>query len=451
MAQKITYNDFGLAFIKEGITPMIIQKSLNKAIQPRRMSGSMDQSGAKVSYTAIINDASVAYTAQIGVYNVNIPIEITVEVKVALVTTHYHLNAYVPFTLMAETYAPLVIFINYVPVQESSINVTGSGGSLDPIYKQVMKAIPGVLATEVNKALANSYNSRVIDILKSINASMSATPLRFPAEEKQAPSSVNLDENFTIDFKNIFDNAPAELFEINNKDEVLFATPVFSNSEEVASTFSGPLNSRGAQRLTYQQFGLEFLRLVVHPQMVLREINKSIAQQNIKSDLQNMDGHTVAYRAVLNPATITANAFGVFTVTLSLSIQLHVAIGGVWNEAWSIEAQVPFGLQVVPYSNPLLIFLAVDPVNIQNIRILSKQQSWTGFAWGEVEKKLYPSLQNEVNKALAASNKDRTINIVERIAQATNSFSTNLTSSDTTPSKELLDYVKLLATEINPN
>jgi hypothetical protein len=173
-AQRISYEQFGVNFMHLVVNANVIAKSVNEAIskQPHQVQMFKGGPGNVADIMAVVNiKTATVNRLDITSFQVLIPLAISLKVSVGPVAENYDVNAVAELRLIAETWAPLVIFANILKVPTEAIRVSAQATSWTNFLQRFGILGPEVqngIAEAVNKALFSpeSHQARIIDVQK---------------------------------------------------------------------------------------------------------------------------------------------------------------------------------------------------------------------------------------------------------------------------------------------
>jgi hypothetical protein len=382
--QHIDFSTFGREFIHLVLTPRLFAQKL-KASLPPSISGETsavnfgDFSGGKVSYTATNFQAAIGAGGQLGQYNVNLSFRITITVKLVL-SRQYVIDINVPFGLFVQAYEPVVLFINYTQVQAQQMLVNCVSSHTDAIDQQIYPKVEAQLRElvpqQVNQQLANSYNSRVIDIVKLMQqANMSLL-------DAVADESVAL-----------------ELQAAQNR----------------------------ATQVSYEQFGFHFMNRIITQELLQKQISRAILTSQNGSNMLHFDGdaegfhiryggHVSSAPVVLVERTDAYLRFN-FAIKIHLNFSIDLPAG---TESWIFDITVPVVMDAECWvGTDAYLYFRMYPVDAANIDLQSQQTSATGLAWacGHIDQKAKTKVAETINAGLKSSAQDCLRNISAEAAK----------------------------------
>ena len=165
-------------------------------------------------------------------------------------------------------------------------------------------------------------------------------------------------------------------------------------------------------RITFQQFGEQFVRLAVTAQVLTREFNKAMGNKPL--DGSGKEGPA----SYLYSGTVVGFVFKQlspeeFEGALKLKMEFKLRpVAGL--EHWKLDILVPFRIRVETYE-PLTIYLNHTTVAPEQLRITREKVSLTELWWGKVEPVLRKTIADEVTKGLRESKAARTIDVLKQI------------------------------------
>lgn len=410
--QRISLGAFGVQFIRQILHPARIASQINRQLPPPT-TGTVALTDAGIgtaSYTVRVEKAVAQPSQRLGLLRITLSLEVVLTLKLVVSKT-FRFRTFVPFWLEFMAYRPLVLFINTSEVNASEIQFSPidpiSGPISLKIWEVVQQQMRPMVATEVSKALRDSYPSRIMDLrppemqassfadaVQTAMAEMAAitdeTP-EAPAPELTANSFVDGDE------------APAE-----PPSELVW------RSEIPPVALDADVRAQGPELMTYEQLGAAMIYFLASPAVVARELNTAIAKAPLKPEIATGFNLSIAIPTV-GKATVkylgqNTDEQGLLAV-IPVTVLVQVWIGNIWREGWQVHIQVPIHLRVRTYDSPLLVFLAADTVTPASLQVSNIPLSNTGVAWGSVESTLREKIADAVNQSMAKSGQDRTKNV----------------------------------------
>lgn len=385
--QKVDFGAFGREFVRLVLTPRLFAKKISEVLPPS-ISGESpavnwgDLGVGKVTYAASGMQALVGPGQQLGQYIVHLKFRITINVKLGI-SKQYVIDVTAPFLLNVMTYHPVVIFINYAEVQGQQLVLNCVSSHTDAvdqqIYPKVEQQLRELVPKQINQQLANSYNSRIIDVTKM-----------------QAGTSMALL------------NALAD-----------------GDWEQEAH-----VQSKAAVQISYEKFGHNFMQYVITPAMLSKEISAAIwSSQHGSNKLDfdgNIEGHHVMYagHVTCSPVTLVQSAQDhlrfQFEVYAHLDFKVDVPGG---RESWLFDLTAPVQFDAETWAGTeALLFFKMYRVDPGNVIFRNKQISLTGIAWhcGDLGNRVPKEVAGKLNTAFDDAYKagSTTRNITRMAAQS---------------------------------
>ena len=424
MPNRINFATFGSEFIRQVLTPLRLQEQLTKAM-PSQISGSApltDIGVGTAEYTASIRPLSVHPGSRLGTFQVFIPIHFDLTLK-AIASKNFQIQALVNFWLITETYDRVVVFINYAATSADQVQLTSlsdvSGIIDSKIWEQVQAQMRPLIAEQINNQLRDSYDDRMIDILKLMGNAQATHHL-------ECANFVSQFTDFSADLKSA-DEEPAGHYaahrELNDSLDTIETPSDLSGTEQLSSLNldSQAAAYTAAQPISYELFGRNFFGYIVTPQLLKTEIDNAIRNQSFKRVVKS-DIHLGIATASIVPCKTAFQNMTDDALELRAWIDIHINvqayIGHVWLEAWLLKVTVPLGFIGCAYDNPLTVFLAAYELRPEYLTIQSTQQTNTGIAWSTVESEVRKAITEELNKAVKDSHDLRKRHILKEVDNA---------------------------------
>lgn len=383
--QHIDFSAFGREFIRLVLTPTLFTQKL-KASLPASISGETpavnfgDFSGGKVSYTATNFRAAVGPAGQLGQYNVNLSFRITITVKLVL-SRQYVIDVSVPFSLFVQAYEPVVLYINYTLVQPQQMLINCVSSHTDAIdqqiYPKVETQLRELVPQQVNQQLANSYSSRVIDVLKMLQKS-SMSLLDAAADEA-----------------------------------VVLQLQAAQNR---------------ATQVSFEQFGANFMNRVITQELLHKEISRAILTSQNGTNVLRFDGDAEGFHIMYGGhvtcgpmvRVTSTNAYLRFNFGIQIHLDFRIDLPA-GTESWIFDITVPVVLDAECWTEAdAYLFFRMYPVDPANIVLQSQQTSATGLAWacGHIDQKAKAKVAATINEAFKNNVRKCTRNISQEAAKS---------------------------------
>lgn len=414
--QRISLGAFGVQFVRQILHPARIAGQINRQL-PKPTTGTVALTDAGIgtaSYTVRVETAYAQPGPKIGLLRITLSMEVVLTLKLVVSKT-FRFRTFVPFWLEFMAYRPLVLFINTSEVNASEIQFAPidpiTGAVTMKIWELVQQQMRPMVVIEVNKALRESYPTRIMD-LRPADAQAEAV----------AGALRSMDASWTSSFA---DEVPADLLP-----DPEAAPTVFSETDDTPAdlpadliwrpeippvVFADVVRAQAApERMSYEQFGAALLYFLASPAVVARELNAAIAKSPLKPEISTGFNLSIAVPTV-GKATVqylgqNIDEQGLLAV-IPITVLVQVWIGNIWREGWQVHIQAPIQLRVRTYDGPLLVFLAADAVTPASLQISNIPLSNTGIAWGSVESTLREKICEAINSSLGKSAQDRTKNV----------------------------------------
>ncbi len=165
-------------------------------------------------------------------------------------------------------------------------------------------------------------------------------------------------------------------------------------------------------RITFQQFGQQFIRLAVTAPVLTREFNKAMGNKPLDgSGKEGPASYLYTGKVVgfvfqqLSPEELDG------ALELKMDFKLRPLVG---LEQWRLDIVVPFRIRIEAWE-PLTIYLNHTTVAPEHLRITREKVSATEIWWGKVEPVLRKTIADEVTKGLRESKAARTIDVLKQI------------------------------------